>query len=119
MPVSSGGDAPENTNTITLDPSAGTLVLNLQSPNRPQDPPAPLYLVHNGAIQDARTVAGWGSDQVGASDDATATIEAIEPGAYALCTVADPSELWQGVLPADHCRTGSVEAGGTLTLQSR
>jgi hypothetical protein len=119
MPVSSGEDAKQNTNTVTLEASAGTLVLNLQSPNRTQGPPASLYLVHNGAIQDARTVAGWGSDQVDSSDEGPATVDAIEPGTYALCTLADPSELWQGVLPADHCRTGSLEAGGTLTLRAR
>jgi Carboxypeptidase regulatory-like domain len=119
MPVSSESDPSQNANTITLGNSSGTLVLNLQPPNRTPDPSAAFYLVHNGAIQDARTVAGWGSDQAVASVDGPAVVDAIEPGAYALCLLADPSELWQGALPSEHCRSGSVEPGGTLTLQPR
>jgi len=119
MPVSSESDPPQNANTITLAASGGTLVLNLQLPNRTPDTPAAFYLVHNGAIQDARTVAGWGTDQTIASVDGPAVVDAIEPGAYALCLLADPAELWQGALPSEHCRTGSVEPGGTLTLQPR
>jgi hypothetical protein len=119
MPVSSESDPAQNANTVTLGTAGGALVLKLQAPDRTRDAPAPLYLVHNGAVQDARTVAGWGSDQAGSNDDEPATVEAIEPGAYALCTVADPSELWQGALPADRCRTGSLETGKMLTLQSR
>jgi hypothetical protein len=119
MPVSSESDPSQNANTITLAASGGTLVLNLQPPNRAPDTSAAFYLVHNGAIQDARTVAGWGTDQAVASVDGPAVVDAIEPGAYALCLLADPAELWQGALPSEHCRTGSVEPGGTLTLQPR
>jgi hypothetical protein len=119
VPVSNESDASQKANTVTLGTSGGTLVLNLQSPNGAQENTTSLYLVHNGSIQDARTVAGWGSDQAGTSDDGPVTVDAIEPGAYALCAVVDPAELWQGALPANHCQTGSLEGGKMLTLQSR
>ncbi len=119
VPVSTESDPSQKANTITLGTSTGTLVLNLQPQKTTSDTSAALYLIHNGAIQDARTVAGWGSDQAVASDAGPAVADAIEPGAYALCLLADPAELWQGALPPEHCRSGSVEPGGTLTLQPR
>ncbi len=120
LPISSGSDAPPNANTITLDASAGTLVLDLRPTESALDSPAVPYLVHNGAIQDAGTLAGWGTDQAGASGgDGPAVVDAIEPGGYALCFVADPADLaaiWQGALPSDRCHAGSLQQGGTLSL---
>ena len=118
MPISNDNDAPQDMRTIVLDESGGKLVLNFHPPGRTLDAFSPLYLVHNGAIQDARTLAGWGTDQAGPTGDGPAVVEAIEPGDYALCRV-DPSQLgilWSGPLPADRCRTGSLEEGETLTL---
>jgi len=112
-------DAPPDAHTITLDTSSGTLVLNLEPPDRTLDSSATLYVVHNGAIQDARTIAGWGTDQPGTSGDGPAEVDAIEPGDYALCVLADPSELtalWQGALPQDRCSTGTLQQNQTLTL---
>jgi hypothetical protein len=46
-------------------------------------------------------------------------VETIEAGDYALCAIADPSELasvWMGTLPPDRCRKGTVQNGKTLTL---
>jgi hypothetical protein len=77
----------------------------------------PPYLVHEGAIEYAGRLAGWGTDQAGGDDEQT--VEAIEPGVYALCLVADPAELkklWAGAAPQEKCGTGSVEPGRTLTL---
>jgi hypothetical protein len=118
MPVSNASDPSENPNTITLDASGGTLVLNFPPAGRTLDRPATLYLVHNGAIADARTVAGWGTDQAGTSGDGPAVVDLIEPGVYVLCQV-DPAELpalWLGALPPDRCRKGTLEVGRTLTL---
>jgi hypothetical protein len=114
-------DAP-NANTVTLGASAGRLELNFQPPGRVLDRSATFYLVHNGAIQDARTLAGWGSDQSGTSGDGPAEIEAMEPGDYALCLLTDPAQLealWMGALPPENCRKGTVQPGGTLTLTPR
>jgi hypothetical protein len=123
MPLSNASDPSsdpsQHTDTIKLDTSGGTLVLNFQPPEGALDSSATLYLVHNGAIVDARTVAGWGTDQAGTSGDGPAEVDEIEPGDYALCFVTDPAqlaELWQGVLPSDRCSKGSVEQGQTLTL---
>jgi hypothetical protein len=119
MPVSIATDPSQNANTISLDTSGGTLVLNFQPPEGTLDSSATLYLVHNGAIADARTVAGWGTDTAGTSGDGPAVVDEIEPGDYALCIVTDPVELaaiWQGALPPDLCSTGSVEQGRTLSL---
>ena len=77
-----------------------------------------LYLVHNGAIQDARTIAGWGTDQAGTDINGPVTVDMIEPGDYALCRVdpAQVSGIWTGPLPLDRCRKGSLEESETLTL---
>lgn len=106
-------------NTITLDDSGGTLVLNFHPPDGAPDNSDMLYLVHDGAIQDGRTIAGWGANHAGAGGDGSATVDSIEPGKYALCSLADPSQvtaIWSGALPADRCKSGSLEQGETLTL---
>jgi hypothetical protein len=121
LPISGESDEPPDAHTVTLDTSAGTLVLKFPLPGRTPDSSATLYLVHNGGIQDARTVAGWGTSQAGTSGNGPAVVEAIEPGAYALCPAADPAQLaalWSGPLPSG-CRTGSVEQDRTLTLSPR
>ena len=123
LQISSESDPSPNANTITLDVSAGRLVLDLEQPpgSAPDSPTTP-YLVHEGAIEDAGTLAGWGSDQAGGSGDGPTVIEAIEPGDYALCLLADPADLaalWRGALPSDRCRKGSVDQGRTLTLSPR
>ena len=112
-------DSPNSANTITLDEAGATLVLNFHAPGKKLDNSAMLYLVHNGAIQDARTVAGWGTDQAGRSGDGPAIVQAIDPGKYALCSLTDPSQvtaLWSGALPSNSCGTGTVDEGDTLTL---
>ena len=105
-----------NEQTITLDVSGGTLVLDLEPPGRVVDASAIPYLVHDGAIEAAGALAGWGAADAG--ERARAVVESLEPGVYALC-LAGPAELeglWRGALPPDRCRTGSVEPGRTLTL---
>ena len=119
MRVPSESDASAEARTITLDTAAGTLVLNYPPAGRASDSFSTLYLVHNGAIQDARTIAGWGSDHAGNNVNGPAVIEAIEPGDYALCLI-DPSNvaaLWSGRLPSDRCSKGTVEEDETLTLR--
>lgn len=118
LPVPSADDDSREARTITLDPSAGTLLLKFQPPKRPGDDSAAFYLVHNRAIQDARSVVGSGTDQAGVGSNAQATIDAIEPGDYALCRV-DPGKmaaLWSGALPSGACTKGALDQGGTLTL---
>jgi hypothetical protein len=122
LPISSDSDESPDAQTITLDRTAGTLVLNFQPPGRTLDSSATLYLVHNGGIQDARTIVGWGTDQAGTNTNGPATVDAIEPGDYALCLVMDPAQLaaiWSDALPSDRCQKGSVEEGQTLTLSPR
>ncbi len=120
MPVSSGSDPSQNANnTITLGTAGGKLELNFEPSESALDRSAVLYLVHNGAVQDARTVAGWGTGQAGTSGDGPAEVESIEPGDYALCVLQDASQaatLWEGAVPQEICRTGTVVAGQTLTL---
>ncbi|HEY1800849.1 MAG TPA: carboxypeptidase-like regulatory domain-containing protein [Terriglobales bacterium] len=119
---SDNDESPDSANTITLDDSGGKLKLNLQPPGGTHDNPGTPYLVHDGAIQDARTIAGWGTDQGTGNGNVPAMVGAIEPGKYALCLVADSAQLaalWSGPLPSDHCSAGKVEQGETLTLSSR
>jgi Carboxypeptidase regulatory-like domain len=121
LKISSEANESPDANTITLDDSGGTLVLNFQPPGSTLDSSGTLYLVHNGAIQDARTIVGWGTNQAGPSGNGPAVVNAIEPGKYALCR-ADPAKtaiLWSGPLPENRCQTGSVEQGETLTLSPR
>lgn len=118
LPVPSDENDSRDARTITLDSSAGTLVLNFQSPKRPRDGSATLYLVHNRAIQDARTIVGWGTNGASTAGNGPATVDSIEPGEYALCRV-DPNNaavLWSGPLPSDRCRKGSLDESRTLTL---
>jgi hypothetical protein len=71
--------------------------------------------VHDGAIEAAGALSGWGNRDGSGGGPQVAT---IEPGVYALC-LANPDEvaaLWRGSLPSDRCRSGSAEAGQTLTL---
>jgi hypothetical protein len=117
--ISRESDESPNANSITLDESGGTLVLDLQPPGRVADSFMTPYLVHAGAIEAVGTLAGWGVNQADVNGRGPTVVDAIEPGVYSLCMVADPSELtafWFGSLRSDRCRTGSVEEGGTVTL---
>lgn len=112
-------DGPTDQNTITLDTNGGTLMLNFEPADGTLDRSAMLYLVHNGSIADARTLAGWGTDQAGSDSQGPEEVDGIEPGEYSLCVVMNPSQmalLWQGQAPKQTCATGSVKAGQTLTL---
>lgn len=118
VPVPSEDTDSRDARTITLDNSAGTLVLNLHPPERTREDHASLYLVHNRAIQDARAIVGWSTDRAGVGNNGPATIDSIEPGNYALCRV-DPNHvavLWSGPLPSDRCSKGSLDESRTLTL---
>lgn len=123
MKVPSDDDeSPDSANTITLDDSGGKLVMNVQPSGSNRDSAGTLYLVHDGAIQEALTVAGWGTNQAGSNGNGPAVVGAIEPGKYALCLLTDQAQLsalWSGPLPSDRCRVGSVEQGETLTLSPR
>jgi carboxypeptidase family protein len=104
--------------TISLVASGGRLVLDLQPGGRGLDGALTPYLLHEGAVEAAGALSGWGTARAGASGRGRTVVEAIEPGVYALC-LAGPEELaalWRGALPPGRCRTGSVEPGGTLTL---
>lgn len=124
MPVSDASNAPSDANTITLDETGGTLSLDLKPPdslsgNSTSDSSAMPYLVHSGAIEDARLLASWGDELAGASSDGPAVIEAIDPGSYTLCFLTDPGTLpalWQGVQPPNQCHTASVTQGQSVTL---
>src|SRR5262249_59621735 len=119
MRVSSEND--EASNTITLDESGGTLMLDFQPPGRPvPDSSNTPYLVHNGAIEAAATLVGW--SQANISGHGPGVVETVETGVYALCYLADPAELttlWLGALPSDRCSSGVVEQDGTLNLSPR
>jgi Carboxypeptidase regulatory-like domain len=99
--------------TIALGSSGGMLVLDLERPAPASD--ATPYLVHDGAIEAAGALAGWGAPNAGASGGRPLM---VEPGVYALCQVGpeDLAALWRGALPSGRCRTGSVEPGRTLIL---
>jgi hypothetical protein len=119
MPVVTDPNAPPDASTVMLSRAGGTLDLNFDPPEGTLDPAATLYLVHDGAIQDARTVAGWGTDQAGTSGDGPAEVDAIEPGNYALCISngqSDITALWQGPPPDSQCSEGAVKQNETLTL---
>jgi hypothetical protein len=113
-------DNDSDANTITLDDSGGTLMLDLHQANgRALDSSATPYVVHDRAIEAVGTLANSDGDQTDASDDRPMVVKAIEPGNYGLCLLTDPAQLttlWLGALPSDRCRTGSLEHGGTLTL---
>jgi hypothetical protein len=101
--------------TILLGESGGTLVLELDRPGRARDAAGTPYLVHDGAIEAAGALPGWGTIHAGSGPP---VVEAIEPGVYALC-LAGPEDvplIWRGALPSGRCRAGSLEPGGTLVL---
>jgi len=115
-------DSPDSANTITLDDSGGKLVLKVQPSGNNRENLGTLYLVHDGAIQEALTLSGWGTTQAGSNSNGPTVIGAIEPGKYALCSLTDQAQLsalWSGPLPSDRCQIGKVEQGGTLTLSPR
>jgi hypothetical protein len=115
--VPSDSDPSPDKGKVILSASAGTLELDLKPPGATLEAPITPYLVHNGAVEYAGRLTTWGTDRP--SGGGSGEVEAIEPGVYALCLVADPAELtalWQGKLPPDKCRTDSVEQGRTLAL---
>jgi hypothetical protein len=122
LPIPSDSDksSDENdTNTITIDASGGTLTLDLQPPGRVLDTSATPYLVHDGAIEAAGTLVDWSTKQAYIGGGGPGVVESIEPGDYALCFLADPEQLaalWSGAMPSERCRKGSIKDGGTLTL---
>jgi hypothetical protein len=121
-PAVSDGDPSPDQNTVTLDTNGGTLVLNFEPPDGLLDRSATLYLVHNGAVADARTLSGWDSGQADANSEGPAEVDGIEPGKYALCVVTAPSQLavlWQGKVPPESCNAGTLQSGKTLTLTPR
>jgi len=109
-----------NANTVTLDTSGGTLVLDLQPPGHVSDSSITPYLVHNGAVETVGTIVGLSTNKTDVGPGPS-VIESIEPGVYSICLVRDPGELsafWFGASPSNRCRTGSVEQGETSTLSS-
>ena len=108
-------------NTVTLDSSGGMLMLDLQPPGHVADSSMTPYLVHNRAIEAVGTLVGSSARQPDVNDRGPLAVQTIEPGIYSLCLVGSPTELsafWFGAPPSSHCRTGSVEQGGTLTLSA-
>jgi hypothetical protein len=119
LQVSRDSDGSSNANTVTLDTSGGTLMLDLQPAGRILDSSATPYLVHNRAIEAAGTLIGSSIDQADLSGHVPTVVGAVEPGDYALCLLPNPAELatiWFGAPPSNRCRIGAVEQGGTLTL---
>lgn len=118
-PDANGGRSPSDRNTVTLTPIGGTLILNFEPDDGFLDPSASLYLVYQGAVADARTLSGWGTDQSGTDTLGPAEVDGIAPGKYALCVVMTRSQLaalWRGKVPPTTCSTGTVSQGQTLTL---
>lgn len=118
-PAANGSDPSPDQNTVTLDTNGGTLVLNFEPAEGLLDRSATLYLVHNGAVADARTLSGWDTGQADAGSEGPAEVDGIEPGKYALCVVTKPSQLadlWQGKVPPERCSAGMVNPDQTLTL---
>ncbi len=116
--VSTDSDSSSDANTINLDESSGTLMLDLTPQGHTLDSSATPYLVHDKAVEAVGTLSSW-STEANATNNGTTVVKAIEPGDYALCLLSDPAQLptlWFGALPPDRCRKGSVERGETLTL---
>jgi uncharacterized protein YjdB len=108
-------------NTVTLDSSGGTLVLDLSPPGHLADSSMTPYLVHNKTVEAVGTLVGSSTKQADVNGAEPLAFQIIEPGIYSLCLVGNPAELaafWFGAPPSSHCRTGSVEQGKTLTLSA-
>lgn len=106
-------------NTVNLEESSGSLMLDLHPPGRLHDSSATAYLVHGGAIEALGTLADWGIEQAYPGIDGRMIVRALEPGDYGVCFIADPAQLatlWLGSLPLGSCRKGTVARGETLTL---
>jgi hypothetical protein len=119
LQISQDREKTPNANTITLDTSGGTLVLDLQPQGRTSNSSVTSYLVHNGATEAVGTLVGWSTPKSDDGSSAPSMLETIEPGVYSLCLVVDPAELaalWFGASPSSNCRTVSVEQGETMTL---
>lgn len=118
--VSTNSDSSSDANTINLDESSGTLMLDLKPQGHTLDNSATPYLVHDKAVEAVGTLSSWSTEAYATTNGAT-VVKAIEPGDYALCLLSDPAQLptlWLGALPPDRCRKGSVERGETLTLSA-
>jgi hypothetical protein len=118
--ISHDDDGAPRSNTIALDTSGGSVALDLQPSGHLADSSAIPYLVHKGAIEAVGTLIELSAHPPTANHGAR-IIETIEPGDYSLCLVSDPAELaalWVGASPPQHCRTGSVQQGETVTLST-
>ena len=87
-------------------------MLDLQRPGRALDGSATPYLVHDGAIEAAGALAGWGTATAGASGGGPGWSRRSSRGSTrsALRTPADLAALWRGALP----RTAAVRARSSM-----
>ncbi len=121
MKISKQSENSREGNTIELDESGGTLVVDLQPPGPSAEAPATPYLVHDGAIEALGTLADWGYEQPDPGAPGRMVLKSIEPGDYAMCLIRDPAQmttLWMGALPSDQCRKISVEENETQSVSA-
>ncbi len=108
--------APGSPLEIPVDPSSGTLVLDLGTGNGPM----PL-LVHNGVFVSLQFLKPWIRMQSARQDDPRKLVlSAMEPGVYSLCGGAPVvGALTEGKAPpAASCSTGVLAAHSELVLRN-
>jgi hypothetical protein len=109
--------APGSPLEIPVDPSSGTLVLDLGGA---ENGPSPL-LVHNGVFVSLQFLRPWMRMQgVNQKNPRQLVVPAMEPGVYSLCSGAQAVRtLTEGKAPpAASCSTGVLAAHSELVLTS-
>jgi hypothetical protein len=108
--------APDSPLEIPVDPSSGTLVVDLGQ----GEGPMPL-LVHNGVFASLQLLKPWMRMQGTRQDDPRKLVlDGMEPGVYSLCGGAPAiGALTEGKTPpAASCSTGVLAAHSELVLQN-
>jgi hypothetical protein len=101
--------------TLSVEKAWGRLALDVSG----EDPVGRVVLLaHGSALEAVESLNGWANDNGAGRSGDRLVVPRVEPGEYALCSVAplDVGSLWSGEATPELCTMGTLAAGGSLVL---